>query len=159
MRKSASHSLTTEPFAHSKVDNFQTGHPSTPGVGGRCGNQSLPGLPWVSRLQRHLFLNPSTSPEFMQTKFSLLEKLFSGESRSVFSFPEINTFVYPTHGTFISPESNTVIQPQYTKVVLSTECLSLEDLITINIFRSTMMHVFLSPAAWELSRVATLCSL
>lgn len=78
------------------------------------------------------------SPEFMQMTSSLLKKYFSGEFRSVFSFPEINTFVYLMCGTFTSPETNTLIRPRCTKLVLSSECLSLEALVTVNIFRSTM---------------------
>lgn len=54
---------------------------------------------------------PKTS---RKQKFSLLEKHFSGELRSVFSFPDFNPFVYLS--TFTPPESNTLIQFHCTKV-------------------------------------------
>lgn len=101
-----------EPFAHSKVDSFQTEQPDTMEACGRGESQRLVGLTLATAGPfPPICFYPKTS---RKQKFSLLEKHFSGELRSVFSFPDFNPFVYLS--TFTPPESNTLIQFHCTKV-------------------------------------------
>lgn len=91
---------------------------------------------------------PKTS---CKQKFALLEKHFSGELRSVFSFPDFNPFVYLS--TFRHPNPTSVH-----KVFPPLKAYPWRAYHN-QYFGGSSIHMLLSPAAWKFPCMVTLCSL